>query len=113
MATTPPPTGKTLAPDDSARSLGADLLDAMAAQLDRARQGDVDAVIDLAHRVNEVLARARRAGTRPDPECRRRMLGLHAQIRLVLAQQMDDVARQRARLVRGKRSVQAYRDASG
>lgn len=90
-----------------------DLLDALAAQLEQARRGDVDGVLDLAGRVDALLERARQAGACSDPDRRRRLLDLHSQIRLALAQQMDDVARRRVSLARGKRSVGAYRDASG
>jgi len=111
--TTPTPRAGAAGPGDAAERLFGEVLDALAAQLERARQGDVDAVADLARRTGDALARARREGLRPDPECRRRMLDLHERIALVLAQQKDEVTRARARLARGTRSLRAYRDASG
>ena len=90
-----------------------DLVDALEAQLEQARRGDVDGVLGLAGRVDGLLERARQTGACSDPDRHRRLLDLHAHIRLALAQQMDDVARRRVSLARGKRSVGAYRDASG
>ena len=111
--TTLPPRAGAAGPGDVADRLFGEVLESLAVQLERARRGDVDAVADLACRTSDALARARREGLRPDPECRRRMLDLHDRIALALAQQKDEVARARVRLARGTRSLRAYRDASG
>ena len=89
------------------------LVQVLAEQIEAARRGDVDTVLERARQADVLIEQARVAGTSPDPACRRRLLRLHDQVRLCLAQQQEELARRRAQLGRGKDTLQAYRNAGG
>jgi len=97
------------APSGDAAACVQALAAALAEQLDAARRGDLDRVDGLARRVDGLLAESRAAGDRLDEAGRRRLLDLHGQVGLALAQQRKEVAEQRERIAAGKRSARAYR----
>jgi len=80
----------------------------LAEQLNAARQGDLGRVDRLAKQVDGRLADARRAGMTLSEADRDRLLDLHGRVRLTLAQQKDDVARQWNQVRQGKRGLGAY-----
>ena len=87
------------------------LVQVLTEQIEAARRGDVDAVVERARQADVLIEQARAAGTSPESACRRRLLRLHEQVRLCLAQQQEELARRRAQLGRGKDTLQAYRNA--
>ncbi|MEA3367844.1 MAG: hypothetical protein U9R68_07005 [Planctomycetota bacterium] len=86
---------------------------ALTDQLDAARRGRLERVAELAQRVDALLAGAREAGAALSDADRRRLLDLHGQVRLTLAQQQTELARRRERLKRGKRGARAYAASPG
>ncbi len=81
---------------------------ALSDQLDAARRGRVDDVAALADRVDALIAEARQAGSILRDEDRQRLLDLHGQVRLALAQQQTELADRRDRLRAGRRGTRAY-----
>jgi hypothetical protein len=88
------------------------LAQALADQLEAARTGRLDRVEELAGRVDALLADARRAGVQASDADRRRLLDLHARVRLALAQQQDELGRRHRLVRRGKRGTRAYAETS-
>jgi len=86
---------------------------ALTDQLDAARRGRLERVAELAQRVDALLAGAREAGPALSDADRQRLLDLHGQVRLTLAQQQTELAGRRQRLKQGKRGARAYAASGG
>lgn len=100
--------GRTGGASPSAEATFHALATALTDQLDAARRGRVEEVAVLADRVDALLVEARAAGSALGDADRRRLLALHAQVRLALAQQQTELAARRDRLRAGKRGTRAY-----
>jgi len=82
----------------------------LAAQVGAARRGDLDAVAAGAERLDALLAEGAASAALLPPDRRRRLRRLHDELRLILVQQRDELARLQTRVGRGKGSLKAYRD---
>lgn len=103
-------------PADDASPAGAALralAQSLSDQLDAARRGRVGDVAALADRVDALIAEVREAGSVLRDADRQRLLDLHGQVRLVLAQQQTELADRRDRLRAGKRGARAYAASGG
>jgi hypothetical protein len=106
-----PPDGGARRTDDgapSAETVFHALARALTDQLDAARRGRVDEVAALADRVDALLAEAREVRVVLSDADRQRLLDLHGQVRLALAQQQTELAGRRDRLRRGREGARGY-----
>ena len=106
-------TGAAATPPGDGADLFAALVQALADQLDAARHGRLDRVIESMERADALIEQARAAGHPASPACRRKLQRLHDQVRLCLAQQHDELGRRRKQLARGKGTLRTYREAGG
>jgi len=106
-------TGAEAAPAHDGTDPLAALAHALAEQLDAARRGRLDGVVEWMERAGALIREVRATGGAASPACRRRLRRLHDQVRLCLAQQQEELARGRARLARGKGTLRSYRQAGG
>ena len=106
-------TGAAATPPGDEADPFAGLVRALADQLDAARRGRLDRVIESMERADALIEQARAAGHAASPARRREVRRLHDQVRLCLAQQHDELMRRRKQLTRGKGTLRAYRKAGG
>jgi len=77
-------------------------------QIEAARRGDTMTVLELGRQFGAILAGKQEA---PDGASYTRVQQLHAELRLIVAQQAAEVAAKRERLGRGRAPLRAYRAA--
>jgi hypothetical protein len=75
-------------------------------QIERARSGDMMTVLELARQFDAILTRG--GGASSDAASSARVRQLHAELRLIVAQQSSEVAAKRERLGRGRATLRAY-----
>ena len=75
-------------------------------QIEAARSGHMMTVLELAPEFDAILARG--DGAPPDAAAYARVRQLHAELRLIVAQQTAEVAAKRERLGRGRAILRAY-----
>jgi len=106
-------TGAAATPPGDGADPFAGLVRALADQLDAARCGRLDRVIESIERADALIEQARAEGHAASPARRREVRRLHDQVRLCLVQQHDELMRRRKKLARGKGTLRTYREAGG
>ena len=101
-----------MSPSDGADPF-AGLVLALADQLDAARRGRLDRLVESIERADALIEQARAQGHAASPARRREVRRLHDQVRLCLVQQHDELMRRRKKLARGKGTLRTYREAGG